>query len=193
MKELITEKLQILVGTSFNTKGLQQRGVADLIEQKATDLILQLKSDFIITEYATSRRSIEDVQIKTNGKLYKIDIKSHESTSEFSMPNLISIDRLKKLYIDENNHLLYVFISYSTCDSSTIIETVNVCYVEELDWSILAIQNLGKGQLQIKNMNKDLILVGDVNRKEWLEKLRTNAIIYYTKLITKIEKLKKEW
>lgn len=193
MKELITEKLQSLVGTSFNTKGLQQRGVADLIEQKATDLILELKSEFIITEYATSRRSIEDVQIKTNGHLYKIDIKSHESTSEFSMPNLISIDRLKKLYIDENNHLLYVFISYSTCDSSTIIETVNVCYIEELDWSILAIQNLGKGQLQIKNMNNELILVGNVNRQEWLEKLRTNAIIYYTKLITKIEKLKKEW
>ncbi|MCK9447157.1 hypothetical protein M0Q50_09925 [bacterium] len=193
MKKIITEKLESIIGTSFNTKGLQQRGVADLIEQKATDLILELKSEHIITEKATSRRSIEDVQIKQNNQLYKIDIKSHESTSDFSMPNLISIDRLKKLYINENNHLIYVFISYSTTNSSTTIETVKVCYVENLDWSILAIQNLGKGQLQIKNMNNKLILNENVNREEWVETLRTNALDYYTKLITKIEKLRKEW
>ena len=192
MKNFINQKLQSMVGKTFNTKGLQQRGVADLIELMSTNLVLELKSDDIVTESATSRRSIEDVQLRKDGQLYKVDVKSHETTSEFSMPNLISIDRLKTFYRDPNNHLIYIFIGYYTSDEVTVIESVEVRGVEELDWSILAIQNLGKGQLQIKNMNNDLVFT-DIPRQEWINILKAEAIKYYTKLITKIERLKIEW
>ena len=121
--------------------------------------------------------------------LIKIDTKSHDLNSEFSMPNLISIDRLAKFYKTDTNYLLYIFIDYVTVDNITTIKNVLVKLVEELSWEILAIQNLGKGQLQIKNMNNELLFI-DANRVSWLSTLKSNAYIYYDKLIEKVKRYK---
>lgn len=73
-----------------------------------------------------------------------------------------------------------------------IIQNIDVRLIEELDWGMLAIQNLGKGQLQIKNMNNKLSFV-PVDRESWMAELKENAIIYYDKLINKINNYKKTW
>ena len=190
--KVIKDITKDLVGVLIDSKNLQQRGIADKIEDIVCSQVMKLKSSGLVVEAATSKRSIEDIQIKQGLELYKIDIKSHDVNSDFSMPNLVSIDRLRKFYEKDTNFLVYIFVDYKTVGTTTTIEKIEVRLVEELDWSILAIQNLGKGQLQIKNMNSELIFTTP-NRDEWVSVLKTNAIDYYNKLVSKIERYKKEW
>ena len=190
--KVIKDITKDLVGVSIDTKNLQQRGIADRIEDIVCSQVMKLKSTGLVVEAATSKRSIEDIQIKQGLELYKIDIKSHDVNSDFSMPNLVSIDRLRKFYEKDTNFLVYIFVDYKTVGTTTTIEKIEVRLVEELDWSIVAIQNLGKGQLQIKNMNSDLVFITP-NRAVWMATLKTNATNYYNKLIQKIERYKKEW
>jgi hypothetical protein len=188
MKKIINNKLNDSIGKSFNTTNLQQRGVADVIEKYICEQITKIDNKELIIEQSKTKRSLEDVQIKNNQELYKIDIKTHDLNSDFSMPNLISVDRLKKFYENNNNHLMYIIISYTTNNNITQIKNIEIRYIEELSWEILGIQNLGKGQLQIKNMNNELIFV-EPNREEWINTLKQNMIKFYKKQIIKTQKL----
>jgi hypothetical protein len=188
MKNIINNILNNSIGKSFNTTNLQQRGVADIIEKYICEQIIKIDNKELIIEQSKTKKSLEDVQIKNNQELYKIDIKTHDLNSDFSMPNLISVDRLKKFYEDENNHLMYIIISYTTNNNITQIKNIEIRYIEELSWEILGIQNLGKGQLQIKNMNNELIFV-EPNREEWINTLKQNMIKFYKKQIIKTQKL----
>lgn len=188
MKNIINNILNNSIGKSFNTTNLQQRGVADVIEKYICEQITKIDNKELIIERSKTKRSLEDVQIKNNQELYKIDIKTHDLNSDFSMPNLISVDRLKKFYENDNNHLMYIIISYTTNNNITQIKNIEIRYIEELSWEILGIQNLGKGQLQIKNMNNELIFV-EPNREEWINTLKQNMIKFYKKQISKTQKL----
>jgi len=188
MKNIINNILNNSIGKSFNTTNLQQRGVADVIEKYVCEQITKIDNKELIIERSKTKRSLEDVQIKNNQELYKIDIKTHDLNSDFSMPNLISVDRLKKFYENNNNHLMYIIISYTTNNNITQIKNIEIRYIEELSWEILGIQNLGKGQLQIKNMNNELIFV-EPNREEWINTLKQNMIKFYKKQIAKTQKL----
>jgi hypothetical protein len=188
MKNIINNILNNSIGKSFNTTNLQQRGVADIIEKYICEQIIKIDNKELIIEQSKTKKSLEDVQIKNNQELYKIDIKTHDLNSDFSMPNLISVDRLKKFYENNNNHLMYIIISYTTNNNITQIKNIEIRYIEELSWEILGIQNLGKGQLQIKNMNNELIFV-EPNREEWINTLKQNMIKFYKKQIIKTQKL----
>ena len=175
--------------------GLMQRGIADIIEVIVSDIILNLKDQSIKESYeAKSKRSIEDVGlITTDYDDIKIDIKTHDSESDLSMPNLISISRIKKFYENDKNLLLYVFVKYHTDNNSIHISEVIVKSIEQIDWGCLTIGKLGKGQLQITNMN-DISFNDFLSRKDWMERLSYDVIIYYRSLINKIEtKWIKEW
>ena len=172
-----------------------QRGIADIIEVIVSDIILNLKDQSIKESYeAKSKSSIEDVGlITTDYDDIKIDIKTHDSESDLSMPNLISISRIKKFYENDKNLLLYVFVKYHTDNNSIHISEVIVKSIEQIDWGCLTIGNLGKGQLQITNMN-DISFNDFLSRKDWMERLSYDVIIYYRSLINKIEtKWIKEW
>ena len=66
--------------------------------------------------------------------------------------------------------------------------------VYELNWDHLAIQNLGKGQLQITDMVKFLKSPKTtLTKSEWIERLHQEAISFYTELIRKTEIRRKEW
>tara|TARA_B100000579_G_scaffold432280_1_gene448833 strand:- start:597 stop:1199 length:603 start_codon:yes stop_codon:yes gene_type:complete len=176
-------------------KNLMQRGIADIIEQDVSEIILNLKSRIIKESYeAKSKRSIEDVGLVT--KDYddvKIDIKTHDTESELSMPNLISISRLKKFYENDRNLLLYVFVKYINHGNNVQVLQVKVKPIEQINWECLTIGNLGKGQLQITDMNK-ISFQNFMTRKDWMERLSYDAIIYYQKLIDKIRNnWIKEW
>jgi hypothetical protein len=163
------------------SKNLQQRGIADKIEDACNVII---KENFEDVKDATSRRSIEDVNI---GNTY-VDHKTSDVALDFKMPNLISIDRLQKLDRD----LIYNFVIYDSVKK----EIVNVfaLNVYELNWQHLKIQNLGVGQLQITSMSEFLKSPKTTLTKEqWLEKLKEEAIIFYDKLLTKTAARKKKW
>lgn len=160
---------------------LQQRGIADRIEQSC-NIILQ--EYFESVQPAKSRRSIEDVTV--NGCF--IDHKTTDIARDFKMPNLISIDRLIKL----NTPLLYNFVKYDS-EKKKIID-IDVLNVYELNWDYLSIQNLGAGQLQIKDMNSFFnSSKTTMSKSEWVKKLQQESIKFYDKLIIKTDKRKQFW
>jgi hypothetical protein len=189
MKDLIRKSLSDLIGKTIDISNIQQRGIGDKIERLVIDTLFDKIGGDIKVYEAKSKRSIEDVQIVDGERVYKVDVKSHDVNGNFSMPNMISISRLKRFYIDPNNFFVIVMVSYHNDDKVSVIDDIVVNYIEDLSWDIIKIQNLGKGQIQIENMKNELKFF-DGSRREWLEKLRENAIEYYRKLITKIEK---EW
>jgi hypothetical protein len=160
---------------------IQQRGIADKIEQMCNDIFGSVFED--VTP-ARSRRSIEDVMI---GDCY-VDHKTSDYALEFKMPNLISIDRLRKL----DKPLLYNFIKYDSVKKQ-ILDVV-VLDVYELNWEHLKIQNLGAGQLQIKDMISFYESPKtSMTKEEWIERLKKEAVVFYDNLVRKTEKRKKQW
>ena len=104
------------------------------------------------------------------------------------MPNLISIDRLIKL----DKPLIYNFVKYDS-DKKQILDII-VLDVYELNWDYLSIQNLGAGQLQIKNM---VLFFSSpktsLTKDEWVKKLEQEDVKFYNKLIDKTVKRKQKW
>lgn len=163
------------------SNNLQQRGIADKIEDSCNQII---KQKFQNVTSARSRRSIEDITVEN----YYVDHKTSDESLDFKMPNLISIDRLLKL----DKELVYNFVVYNS-QSKKIIR-VFVLNVFELNWDHLKIQNLGAGQLQISNMAEFLKSPKtEMTREEWKVRLREEAIAFYDKLISKTNARKKKW
>jgi hypothetical protein len=163
------------------SKNLQQRGIADKLEDACNEII---RSNFDNVKDATSRRSIEDITVKDT----YIDHKTSDMSLNFKMPNMISIDRLKKL----DKELIYNFIIYDS-NKKEIVDTFAL-NIYELNWDYLKIQNLGKGQLQITNMEKFLQSPKTtLSKKEWLKKLKQEGIQFYKKAQKQAEKRQKEW
>lgn len=160
---------------------LQQRGIADKIEQSCNVI---LKEYFESVQPAKSRRSIEDVTV--NGCF--IDHKTTDVARDFKMPNLISIDRLVKL----DKPLLYNFVKYDS-DKKQIVD-IDVLSVYELNWEHLSIQNLGVGQLQIKDMVSFLSSPKtNLSKNEWIKKLQQESVKFYDKLLVKTNQRKQKW
>lgn len=180
IKSKITESLK--QNLKFpESKNLQQRGIADKIEDACNEII---KSSFNDVAPAKSRRSIEDVSI---GNTY-VDHKTSDAALDFKMPNMISIDRLKKL----DRELIYNFIIYDS-EKKVILDTFALD-VYELNWDHLKIQNLGKGQLQITSMVEFLKSPkSTLTKEEWLNRLKEEAISFYKKVQRDAEKRQKEW
>lgn len=191
--DLINEKTSNLNNFMFDSKMLRQRGVADYIENLCCERILQLSGSGLSVNEAVSVRSIEDIEVKLEEDLYKIDIKSHDINRDFSMPNLISIDRARKYLKKPTNHIIYIFIDYKINDDIVTITNLIVKPIESLDWSYLSIQNLGKGQLQIKSMNNGIFFNDNVTRKEWLDRLIKEGKDYYERLILKVSEYITNW
>jgi hypothetical protein len=160
---------------------LQQRGIADRIENDCNRIITE---EFDNVTPARSRRSIEDIRIGD----YYVDHKSSDASLKFKMPNLISIDRLRSL----DKPLLFNFVTYDS--KSKKILSVMVLDVYELDWNHLSIQNLGVGQLQIKNMTEFLKSPRTpLTKDEWIIELQNRVVIFYKKLIKKTEQRMNKW
>jgi hypothetical protein len=176
----ITESLKRRL-TFPESKNLQQRGIADKIED-ACNVIIHANFDNV--QPASSRRSIEDINI---GETY-VDHKTSDEALSFKMPNLISIDRLRKL----KKELIYNFVIYNSVKKK--ISYTFALGVYELNWDHLAIQNLGKGQLQITSMTAFLKSPKtSLTQDEWKLRLKDEAIAFYKKVQRDAETRQKEW
>ena len=137
-----------------------------------------------------NKRSFEDFEIIDDNNIYKIDINVYDINKSISFPSLLSIQRAKSFLSNNNNHIIYIFIGHK----NNTINKIDVQNIESLDWNYLSIQNLGKGQIQMKNISPDkLTFNNDVNRKEWLYLLNKKGSEYYDKLILKITEYKTKW
>lgn len=182
MKPIQLDKI-IKENLSFpNIQNLKQRGIADKIEAICNSII---QKNIENVHLPRSRRSIEDISIGDN--IY-VDHKTTDVSLNFKMPNMISIDRLKKLDRD----LIYNFIIYDS-GAKKIIKNFSL-YYWELNWEHLHIQNLGKGQLQIKDMKKFLDSPkSKISKDDWLKRLKEEAIMFYQKVQKDAIKREKEW
>ena len=187
--DLITQNLQ-----DFElVDGGQQRTIGDLVENKVIEIITADTNPLISeVKLSTGKKSMEDVSVVSDGVRYLLDPKSHNVDSEFSMPNLTSISKIKKLYSTPKQELLYVFVDYQIEGQTVLIRGIKVLFLWELDMSMLGIGALGKGQLQIKNLNDDLVIT-DEGKEAWYDKLKVEVNKYLDKQIIKIAKQKKEW
>lgn len=187
--DLITQNLQ-----DFElVDGGQQRTIGDLVENKVIEIITDDTNPLISeVKLSTGKKSMEDVSVVSDGVRYLLDPKSHNVDSEFSMPNLTSISKIKKLYSTPKQELLYVFVDYQIKGQTVLIRGIKVLFLWELDMSMLGIGALGKGQLQIKNLNDDLVIT-DEGKEAWYDKLKVEVNKYLDKQIIKIAKQKKEW
>jgi hypothetical protein len=168
------------------------RSVGDKLEADVVDILKNTLLKNLVE--ANSKRSIDDFTLVFGDNINLFDIKSHfiQETKGFSMPNLISVKRLKNVLESELETLSYVFIDYKRENGKVLIEDIHIKYIWELDWSILGIGALGKGQLQIKDANKQLIFT-DMGKSEWFKILKIKVIEFYEKEILKIKKELKLW
>jgi len=183
----IKSALNPIIGINYNID------ISDLISSivtLCTDKILNIQEEFIKIEH----KDFGDIEINYSGKFYKINIKTQNVEKTYSFPNLISIKKAKDILTDHNNNIVYVFIEYEYKDNILKIIKTRVQIIESLDWSYLYIQNLGRGQLQIKNMSQDEFRFNnDVTRIQWLSTLKDKGIEYYNSLMLKVVEYKTEW
>lgn len=188
LQELLKSKLK-----NFNlSDSFGHRAVGDKLEADVSNII----GEILINEFRNpkSKRSIDDFSLVSGNKISLFDVKTHfvQSKKGFSMPNLISVKRLKQLLENASQSLSYIFIDYKRENGNVLIEDIHIKYVWELDWSILGIGALGKGQLQIKNANKSLVFT-NIGKDAWFEILKISVVEFYKKEIIKINKEMKIW
>jgi hypothetical protein len=189
IKRLLDENLQ-----NFElVDGGQQRTVGDLIERRISEILYNSESDLISEKRSPrSKKSIEDVTLISNGITYYIDPKTHDVNSDFSMPNLTSVDKIKKLFLSENKDLIYIFVSYYLSEGMVMIKDIKVFFIWEIDTSVLGVGALGKGQLQIKNANNELVFTNK-GKSEWYLDFKKLVQEYLKRQINKINKQILEW
>lgn len=189
--DLINQKIDKLKEFIFDSKRIQ-RGVIEHIQILCYEQISGLIEEGLVVTDTLSVKSIEDVEIKYDNNVYKIDIKVHDISKDFSIPNLISIDKARKYLKKTTNHIIYIFINYKINEDMVKIVDIHVKPIESLDWSYLTIQNLGKGQLQLKSTD-NIFFNDNTTRKEWSDKLIKEGKEYYDRLILKVSEYITNW
>jgi len=195
MKQTIIEILTEKITNFVILQGSEQRSVADLIEFRVKSILMKLSDNDLVSKCLEprSKKSIEDMSIVgKDGIKYYTDTKSHNINSDFSMPNLTSVEKLRKLLKKNNEELIYIFVSYTIIGQNVNILDISVKYVWELSFEMLRIGSLGKGQLQISDMNKQLKFT-NIGKQSWLDELKTNVVKYHDQRINQIKKDKLKW
>jgi hypothetical protein len=171
-------------------EGLAQRGYADLIEAEvAASFQRKYPEKF---HAARSKRSVEDFSLRDETGDHWYDVKSFDENADFSMPNLVSIERLAKILKDPNQTLTYVVVHYSVDHDKKLVDLTDyrMYNIEYIDHSCLAIQNLGLGVLQLKNSkNPILVYEGD----DWSKDFTKMCKEFYAKQVRKFTKLMEQY
>lgn len=163
-----------------------QRAYADMLEE----LACMLAESEYPAEYKKARsvRSPEDFTLTDGVQTNFIDVKTRQLGTDFNMPNLISVDRLDKLLATPNTELYYWMIDYRVEDNGdcTVVHS-EIRTVWSLPWAALAIQNLGKGQLQIAKWAE--VANYATNKTAWHEKLKGERKRFYLKQASKFQRM----
>ena len=158
--------------------GIKQRGVADLVEDK---IIKECQLFFGNVKEGRSKKSTEDMSFgeTLNPNSIWFDIKTHDVNGDFSMPNLISMDKMFKEIIDVDRELFYLFQNYKLVDNKVTILEKKIIPYWKLELDNLGIGNLGTGQLQIKDMKDPYI--NENNTKEMFQNEMVQKYISFLK------------
>ncbi len=138
------------------------------------------------------RRSMEDMAFYDNaGNYYAIDVKTHDVDTHFSMPNLISMQRLAKFYRNDTNTFCILIVDYKVVTDHIEYLSCHFKPIEHFAWSCLTLGALGWGQIQIKDSNR-LVFEPHPLRKKWMLELCEAAAAFYETEMGKIAE-RKDW
>ena len=175
-----------------------QRGFADAIEGHVCDHVRGALAGQagLTTHAARSRRSLEDFSLTRDGATAWVDVKSRDTGGTFSMPNLVSIERLWKLLEAPRESLMFIFTDYTVTNTTTgtaRIDSVHVIAAESMNAAALQIQNLGRGQLQLRSGYKAEDLVARTRNTRLAARLPAMAADFHRRQMAKIEKEMSIW
>jgi len=172
---------------NYNTVN-SPRAVGDAVQGFLERNISQCLPNDLVTKINTSfaRRSMADLAFEdTTGNYYVVDIKTHNLTTSFNMPNLTSVERLARFYGDSKNYFVLLLVSYTIQNEQLLFKECLFVPIEYLDWSCLTLGALGWGQIQIANSN--IIKIELTNtRKKWMLQLCDALDLFYPNEISKI-------
>lgn len=190
--ELINNKVKDLYKFSFNKSDID-KNIPDHINNLLYDSINELSSNEIIINKPSSSKVIEDIDVIYDNNNYKIDVKSYFVNKPSSISNLISIEKARKYLTNEKNHIIYIFVKYVIYKNHIKITDIKIKPIESIDWLYLSIQNIGKGQLILKNIIDDIKFLKKPNRKEWFNQFIIKGKEYYDDLSIKVFEYKTNW
>lgn len=164
------------------------RAIGDTVQEVIGELLPSCFPDGLLNEFSAdfARRAMADVAFTdVDGNYYLIDIKTHNTSTEFNMPNLTSVQRLARFYEDDRNYFVVLLIEYKVVNGCLSFTGAHFIPIEHLEWSCLTIGALGWGQIQIANSN--IIHVNRSNtRVSWMLSLCDALDIFYPREIAKI-------
>ena len=135
---------------------------------------------------------MEDMAFYDNeNRYYAVDCKTHNLSTAFNMPNLISVRRIANFYKNESNFFCILIVEYSIKNNSIKYKACHFKPIEAFSWECLTIGALGWGQIQIANANV-LKFNKKINRKEWMLQLCDKLDAFYEDEIGKIGE-RKTW
>ncbi|MFW6233258.1 MAG: hypothetical protein ACOC3Z_01195 [Nanoarchaeota archaeon] len=190
--DILEIKVKDLYKYSFSKSDID-KNIPDHINNLLYDTIHELSSNEIIINKPTSSKVIEDIDIFYDGNNYKVDVKPYFINKPSTVSNLISIERARKYLKNEKNHIIYIFVKYAIYKEHIKITDIKIKPIESIDWSYLSIQNIGKGQLILKNIVEDIKFLKKPNRKEWFIKFIEKGKEYYDDLSIKVFEYKSNW
>lgn len=164
------------------------RAIGDTVQEVVGELLPSCFPENTLSEFSASfaRRAMADLAFTdVDGNYYLIDVKTHNTSTQFNMPNLTSVHRLARFYEDDSNFFVILLIEYNVTNGCLTFTNARFIPIEHLDWSCLTIGALGWGQIQIANSN--IISINRENtRVNWMLSLCDALDIFYPKEISKI-------
>ena len=158
------------------------RAVGDIVEGIVRDVAPVCFSKGLITNYKSSfqRRAMEDIAFNDiDGNYFAVDIKTHNKSTKFNMPNITSVNRLAKFYEDDKNYFVILFVEYDIIDEELVFTNVSFNLIEHFCWDCLTVGALGWGQIQVANAS--YISIKPSSHKEWMIKLCDALDAFYPK------------
>lgn len=165
------------------------RAMGDTVQEAIGELLPKCLPNGIISEFSAdfARRAMADLAFTDiENNYYLIDVKTHNTSTHFNMPNLTSVHRLSRFYEDDRNYFVILLVEYEVDNSHLTFSNVRFIPIEHLQWSCLTIGALGWGQLQIANANT-IHIDRSATRKAWMLSLCDELELFYPKEIAKIE------
>ena len=187
--KMLNEKGKNIVGKrSLNSP----RAIGDAVQTFLGEKLSQCFPENTLKNFENDfeRRSMEDMAFYgSDNHYYAVDCKTHNLSTSFNMPNLISVRRLANFYRNDSNSFCILIVEYEVKDGHITYHNCHFKPIEAFSWDCLTIGALGWGQIQIANANI-LKFNNSVNRKEWMLQLCDTISLFYDEEIGKISERK---
>ncbi len=183
IKDFLNEQEEFLSGNTVKSTRAAGDAMQDILSTHFQSIVGETHCLNYSSEFA--RRAMADLAFEDcDAFYYRVDVKTHRTSTKFNMPNLTSVERLARFYEDDKNYFVILYVGYDVQGLRVVVADVKFVPIEFLDWECLTLGALGWGQIQIANANR--IVVKPQNpRKAWMLQLCDALFDFYPREIAK--------